>query len=322
MFPRQVSLFFVFLSILLTTFNPTYTHAQETTSLPATVIADEINVRFVPSQWSRLDTRIGQLNTGDEIIVYKVETVTSWDSLQWPWVYMVHPASGLEGWVNAKFLQFERMDWQDVLPQVTSFAELSQLEGQAHQPYTSYVFGGAYAFINVRAEPYYGALVLGRLEHATPVEVVGTALINDYIVYVYVRDISGASDLVGWVWVGAVGNAIYTPDNEWAYALPVLQTEDVRHLPYAIIHPQHYQLRIRSAPSFDAPVISSVWRDSAHLYLHGRTASSGDGWVYVTVDDGGYSRTGSVGWIYDPITNPLLEYMEGATRASLPILTP
>ena len=318
MFFRKIALLLLVTSAVLGFTIPLSISAQESETVTATVTVNNLNIRYAPSQWNvyGFDNRVGQLQQGDAVIVQKMETVEGWTSRDWPWVYVVHPASGLEGWAASDYLAFSREDWQAILPKIESSDELSYLEGAAQYPFKAQIDGGAYDFTRIRAEPYYGAPILGYLSHEEQIEILGSAVVNGEIHYVYARQLPENGTLEGWVWQNSISVTIWSPNRNWRYALPVMLERDLHtefaSLPQAQLNENIRYVRLRSEPTFAGNPISNIHKNEV-VAVQGRSGE----WLYILIIDSGFDG-GLSGWVYAPN----FTYLNGVTFESLPIITP
>ena len=178
-------------------------HAQdEEPVVTATVAAESANMRWMPEVYFQKlinwDSRIGELHAGDQLVVHL------WEDVSYPdhaWVYATHAESNLTGWIRSDFLSFGAADWQTDLPVIRNWTEMTVfITETAPTGLQAYVTGGSggYDHLNVRAEPYYGAMELGEIWAGSTVTILGRALSNGLpLPYVYVRD--NVTGVEGWV---------------------------------------------------------------------------------------------------------------------------
>lgn len=330
MFLRKLLYLLFGLSLLIGLLPTHHGLAQDSEVVTAEVMRDTVNVRYAPAIYYGvdLDTKIGELQRGDVVTVQYYETLRNWSSRRYPWVYVVHPPTGLEGWVNTENLTLSTSDWQAILPSVDSWQELEQLVAVPDESVEGYVYHIFFPAA-VRSEPFVYAPFTQTFDSRTPIDVLGRALINgESGDYVYIKERDG--DIEGWVAVRLIGTAIQSGDDTWVDALPILYEWDINtetaHLPQACTSSN---MRIRSEPSKQS--VSLFIQLHGCFAIHGRTNHDVDGWVYVTTlgrgSDGWWWHSGYIGglqgWVYDPAwERPYLEYQDGFSRDSLPILVP
>lgn len=308
---RQIFSIFLLLSIAVVMQwpNPKVT-AQDSPQITAEVLFENVNVRALPTRTSE---SLGTLSQG---------TIVNVDALadlyyRGSWIHISEHISQLSGWINTRLVVFSRPDWSKYVETISQediyFDDTNAIEATVY-----------HADVYVRAAPGWirpTPEIVGQLTEGTRVRVLGISVSGHYAgTWAYVKQVDG--DLEGWVFSYYLrfpdgSTMLYSTERG---SLPVLFDDNAPAHPIqvegqVIAYISIYgNVHLRLEPNTDSPIITSLDL-GALLAIYGRTATEGDGWVYVKVLD-----TQQTGWVYDPVTTVFITYPQGFDRTSLPLL--
>ncbi|MCQ3929672.1 MAG: hypothetical protein DPW16_04380 [Chloroflexi bacterium] len=286
--------------------------AQDSVQITAEVLFENVNIRALPTRTSE---SLGKLSQG---------TVVNVDALadlyyRGSWIHISEPISQLSGWVNTRLVVFSRTDWSKYVETISQediyFDDTNAIEATVYN-----------ADVYVRAAPGWirpTPEIVGQLTEGMRVRVLGISVSGHYAgTWAYVKQVDG--DLEGWVFSYYLrfpdgSTMLYSTERG---SLPVLFDDNAPANPIqvegqVIAYISIYgNVHLRLEPNTDSTIITSLDL-GALLVIYGRTATEGDGWVYVKVLD-----TQQTGWVYDPVTTVpgFITYPQGFDRTSLPLL--